>query len=125
MSYAYEMTIGLKSEVHPKGWGYEKWIVNSPLYCGKLLFFNKNKKCSFHFHKIKTETFYLQSGLLKVLHSYGNEINQAEEIILKPGDSFHVPIGLRHQMVALENSELFEFSTQHFEEDSHRILKGD
>ena len=125
MSYAYQMTIELKSEVHPKGWGYEKWIVNSPLYCGKLLFFYKNRKCSFHFHKIKTETFYLQSGLLKVLHSFEDEISQAKETILNPGDSFHVPIGLRHQMIALENSELFEFSTQHFEDDSHRILKGD
>ncbi len=112
-------------EIHAKGWGYEKWIVNSTLYCGKLLFFHKNKKCSFHFHKKKTETFYLQSGLLKVLHSFEDDISQAKEIILNPGDSFHVPIGLRHQMIALENSELFEFSTQHFEEDSHRILRGD
>ena len=125
MSYAYEMTIGLKSEVHPKGWGYEKWIVNSPLYCGKLLYFNMNMKCSFHFHKIKTETFYLQSGLIKVLYSYGDEISQTKELVLNRGESFHVPIGLRHQMIALEDSELFEFSTQHFEEDSYRIVKGD
>ena len=31
----------------PKGWGYEKWIVNNDKYCGKLLFFNKGKKKSF------------------------------------------------------------------------------
>ncbi len=119
------MTSRLNSKIHPKGWGYENWIVNNQLYCGKLLCFNKNKKCSFHFHKIKTETFYLQSGLIKVLHSLGDDINQAEEVVLEPGDSFHVPVGLRHQMLALENSELFEFSTQHFEEDSYRIVKGD
>jgi mannose-6-phosphate isomerase-like protein (cupin superfamily) len=119
------MTLRLNSEIHPKGWGYENWIVNNQLYCGKLLCFNKNKKCSFHFHKIKTETFYLQSGLIKVLHSLGDDISQAEEVVLEPGDSFHVPVGLRHQMIALENSELFEFSTQHFEEDSYRIVKGD
>ena len=29
------------------------------------------------------------------------------------------------QMEALEDTELFEFSTQHFDEDSHRIEKGD
>jgi len=28
-------------------------------------------------------------------------------------------------MIALEDTELFEFSTQHFDEDSHRIKKGD
>ena len=35
----------------PKGWGYEKWIVNTPEYCGKLLFFNEGKRCSWHYHK--------------------------------------------------------------------------
>jgi hypothetical protein len=33
--------------------------------------------------------------------------------------------GVVHQMVALEDAELFEFSTQHFDSDSHRIAKGD
>jgi hypothetical protein len=28
-------------------------------------------------------------------------------------------------MEALENSELFEFSTEHFDNDSYRITKGD
>ena len=48
----------------PKGWGYEKWIVNNEMYCGKLLFIEKGKRCSWHYHKIKDETFYLQSGLI-------------------------------------------------------------
>lgn len=25
----------------PKGWGFEKWIVNNEEYCGKLLYFAK------------------------------------------------------------------------------------
>ena len=29
------------------------------------------------------------------------------------------------QIIALEDTEIFEFSTQHFDEDSYRILKGD
>lgn len=113
------------NEIHPKGWGYEKWIVNKPEYCGKLLFFNKEKKCSWHYHKIKDEVFYLQSGKLLVKFSDDEDINSAKEIILNAGDSFHVYIGLKHQMIALEDSELFEFSTQHFEDDSYRIIKGD
>jgi quercetin dioxygenase-like cupin family protein len=44
---------------------------------------------------------------------------------MTPGDSFHIYPGLRHQMIAFEDSELFEFSTQHFEEDSFRIIRGD
>ena len=45
----------------PKGWGHEKWIVNTEEYCGKLLFFEEGKRCSFNYHKSKDETFYLQS----------------------------------------------------------------
>jgi hypothetical protein len=40
-----------------KGWGSELWLVNGDLYCGKILRFNKGKKCSLHYHKLKTETF--------------------------------------------------------------------
>ena len=39
--------------------------------------------------------------------------------------NFYVYTGLRHQMYALEDSELYEFSTQHFNSDSHRIVNGD
>jgi len=109
----------------PKGWGYEKWIVNKAEYCGKLLFFEKGKKCSWHHHKIKDEVFYLQSGKLLVKYSDQDDIEKAQELILYPGENFYVYPGLRHQMHALEASELFEFSTQHFDEDSHRIIKGD
>ena len=108
-----------------KGWGYEKWIVNCEKYCGKLLFFNSGKKCSWHYHKIKDEVFYLQSGKMMVYYSEQDDIKTANQKILLPGDNFHVYVGLRHQMMALEDCELFEFSTQHFDSDSHRIIKGD
>ena len=108
-----------------KGWGYEKWVVNKEQYCGKLLFFEKGKKCSWHFHKQKDEVFYLQSGRMIVRYSENDNPEFAEEIMLTPGQNFYVYPGLRHQMEALEDCELFEFSTQHFDEDSYRVRKGD
>ena len=112
-----------------KGWGYEKWIVNKKEYCGKFLYFNKGKKCSFHYHRQKDETFYLQSGKMLIrycdIHDYIDDNTSIKEMLLNPGGSFYVPICLIHQMIALENSELFEFSTEHFEEDSYRLIKGD
>ena len=51
-------------EVHTKGWGYEEWVVNNDLYCGKKLVLFKNKKCSLHFHIKKDETFYIQKGVI-------------------------------------------------------------
>ena len=93
-----------------KGWGFEKWIVNCEEYCGKLLFFVKGKRCSWHYHKLKDEVFYVQSGKLLVKYSNEDFVDQANEIILGPGDNFHVYRGLRHQMMALEDTQLFEFS---------------
>jgi quercetin dioxygenase-like cupin family protein len=108
----------------PKGWGYEKWIVNNDKYCGKLLFFAKGNKCSWHYHKIKDEVFYIHSGKLKVLYSYEEDIKKASETILEKGDNFHVPVGLIHRMVALEDTEMYEFSTTHYDEDSYRVERG-
>ena len=109
----------------PKGWGFEKWIVNCEEYCGKLLYLVKGKRCSWHYHKLKDEVFFIQSGKILVKYSDGDNIEEAKEIILGKGDNFHVYRGLKHQMIAMEDTEVFEFSTQHFDEDSHRILKGD
>jgi quercetin dioxygenase-like cupin family protein len=109
----------------PKGWGFEKWIVNNKEYCGKLLYFVKSKKCSWHYHKLKDETFYIQSGKILLKYYDGDDIICAYDIILSKGDKFHIYRGLRHQVIALEDTELFEFSTQHFEEDSYRLVKGD
>jgi len=109
----------------PKGWGYEKWIVNKKEYCGKLLFIKKGKKCSWHYHILKDETFYLHSGKIMLYYSDNDDFLQAKSLILNPGDKFHIYRKLRHQMLALEDSDLYEFSTEHFDEDSYRVIKGD
>lgn len=111
-------------EIVEKKWGHEKIIHNSDGYCGKILFFKKGHKCSFHFHKLKTETFYCVG---KIIIRYGNtdKLEDAQELVLNTGDVFHVPVGLRHQMEAIEDSQLFEFSTPHFDEDSIRIISGE
>jgi|TARA_Y100000593_G_scaffold86402_1_gene165010 mannose-6-phosphate isomerase-like protein (cupin superfamily) len=110
----------------PKGWGYEDWIVNKEEYCGKLLFFKKGKRCSWHYHDIKDETFYIQEGELEVRYGWTNDKSNlnTEVVILKAGDAFHVPVGMRHQMTGLTDVKMFEFSTQHFDEDSIRIEVG-
>ena len=109
----------------PKGWGFEKWIVNNEEYCGKLLYFVRGKCCSWHYHVLKDEVFYIQSGRVLVKFSEDDDINSASEVVLGPGENFHVRRGLRHRVIALEDTELFEFSTQHFDSDSYRIEKGD
>jgi len=117
------MTSSIK--VVPKGWGFEKWIVNNEQYCGKLLYFVKDKSCSWHYHNIKDETFYIQSGKLILFYGEDDDINLAQKKVLRKGDHFHVHVGLRHKMYALEDTEMFEFSTKHLDIDSIRVIKGD
>jgi mannose-6-phosphate isomerase-like protein (cupin superfamily) len=109
----------------PKGWGREVWIANNELYCGKILEIKKGKRCSLHYHRLKNESFYLRLGrlLVRIKESPGSTV--IEEFEMGPGDCLDVPSGLVHQMEALEDSELFEFSTQHFDSDSHRLINGD
>ena len=120
----YQLNNSLVKRVD-KGWGYELWIHNDEKYCGKLLFFQKGKKCSLHYHKLKTETFYLQSGKLECKFYELEDPSRCVTITMNPGDVKEIPPGLVHQMHAIEDAELFEFSTQHFDSDSHRIEKGD
>lgn len=112
-------------QIVPKGWGREVWIANNELYCGKILEIRKGKRCSLHFHKLKTESFFLRSGRLKVRIKESPDSEIIEEFEMRAGDCMDIPQGLVHQMEALEDAELIEFSTQHFDTDSHRLIRGD
>jgi quercetin dioxygenase-like cupin family protein len=114
-----------KAKMHfvPKGWGSELWIHNDEMYCGKKMVLHKGKRCSLHYHKLKTETFYVQSG--KVQMELKLPDGNKEVLILDAGDAVHLPQGTLHRFTGLEDSEIFEFSTQHFDEDSYRVEKGD
>ena len=70
----------------------------------------------------KRRSIFVQSGKIKLYHGWDDDIEKAEITILRRGDKFHVPIGLKHRMFALEDTELFEFSTEHMDSDSHRIM---
>ena len=105
----------------PKKWGYEHWIVNNDEYCGKILFIEKGNHSSWHYHKLKHETLYVQAGKLKILFNDSDDYKTAKEIILNPGERLVVYRGLRHRLIALEPTYIIEFSTQHFDTDSIRI----
>lgn len=126
----------MHKKIVEKGWGREVWIANSPLYCGKLLEFTKGRSCSIHYHNIKDEMFYLHTGKVDLLWSDidpegakklvdNGDISFLLRWTLNPGDSFHIPRHRIHKVIALEDSTIFEFSTEHFDADSVRLLKGD
>ncbi len=119
------MNLISKPEIHPKGWGHETWIVNCPDYCGKILEFRKGGKCSFHKHLKKKEHFYVLKGRFLLKTGWDKDINKAKETILEPGDVVEIPRNLIHQLIAIEDGQLLEISTQHFEDDSYRYAPGD
>lgn len=113
-----------KPQIVPKGWGHEVIFVNNDKYCGKILHFNKDAKFSMHYHLIKQETWYVRSG--KFLFKYINTTNaDIVEMDLNPGDTITNEIGEPHQIICVEEGDIFEVSTTHVDSDSYRVMKGD
>jgi mannose-6-phosphate isomerase-like protein (cupin superfamily) len=118
------MTKKTETESVPKGWGHEVIIVNNELYCGKILHFNTGGKFSMHFHLKKKESWYIASG--RFLFRWINTANaDVIEETLRVGDTITNEIGEPHQIICLEEGDIFEVSTQHFDSDSYRVAKGD
>lgn len=120
----------VKTKFVPKNWGYEQWLVNNDLYCGKILFVKRDKFCSWHYHKVKDETFHLLEGSVEVKYGrlyhdeYLVDLRMSSSIILKPGDSLHIPVGMPHRFYGLEDSKIIEISTHHEDSDSYRLIEG-
>ena len=108
----------------PKGWGEELIIENNEMYCGKLLIFKKGCRFSMHYHLIKDETWYVDKGEF-IYRWIDTETAETIEQKLKPGDVVRQRVGQPHQIIALTDGTIFEVSTQHFDEDSYRVIKGD
>jgi len=115
-----------------KGWGYEIWFANDreKNYCGKELVFNPSRQCSFHYHLVKDEVFYLVSGLLLVEFSFDDDPPAESDVehrrLLSPCDRLHIPTGMRHRMTSFDKlSRLIEVSTFHDDEDVVRLIRGD
>jgi mannose-6-phosphate isomerase-like protein (cupin superfamily) len=120
----YDVKIQHPKRVNKK-WGYELWIHNDTDYCGKLLVFTKSgNKFSMHYHMIKDETWYVQSGAFQ-FDWIDTENGERCYTQIQEGDVIEIKKGLPHQLTALtEEATIFEVSTQHFDEDSYRIYRN-
>ena len=111
-------------EIIPKGWGKEIIFANNDEYCGKILCFEKGKKFSMHYHILKRESWYVNKGsFLLIWISTEKGVRYTEE--LHKGDVITNERGSPHQLIALEDAEVFEVSTRHYDTDSYRVRKGD
>jgi hypothetical protein len=113
-------------------------------------------RASFHYHRKKTESFYLLEGRVLLLHSknykaleknkdevkklleYAEHKNLESSPFLKiydckfainydflnPGEVFHLEPFTVHQVIALSDSKIIEFSTHSEDSDSIRIVES-
>lgn len=135
----------------PKGWGGEEILVNNQWYCAKNLYVMKGLKCSFHYHKLKHETFFVQKGKVKLYYLTTSKFSEVKNTgfvevhnhilenmkevlennphlfickVLSVGDEFEIPPGLPHSFYGVYNSKILEVSTHSEDSDSYRIIKG-
>lgn len=111
-------------EIVKKGWGKEIIFANEKEYCGKILHYDAGKKSSLHYHVKKRETWYVAKGrfiLTWIISETGEHVVE----YLNVGDVITNLQGEAHQVEALEEGDLFEVSTEHFDSDSRRIHMGD
>lgn len=121
------------SNIVNKKWGYEIWIENNDLYCGKHLHVLPTKWCSVHYHKIKKETFYVIKGSLILQYSdtldkdiWLNHTDKIQHIILNEGDSFTLEPMVAHRFSSNKSvsCDFVEISTHHSDDDSYRIIES-
>ncbi len=93
----------------------EYWIVNIPQYCGKILVQKAGTTSPAHSHKKKHETFLVWKGRVRM-------VVDGEPVEMAPGDVLVMEQGRVHEFTALdEDAVIFEFSGQHFEDDSYFV----
>ena len=96
----------------PKGWGFEKWIHNSELYCGKLLYFVKDRKCSWHYHKLKFQMVYILKGSVEFEYKgEGTFTLNAGDVVYQPPEIHHREIKHSDDLELIEITSPAEFET--------------
>jgi mannose-6-phosphate isomerase-like protein (cupin superfamily) len=92
-----------------KPWGHELIWASTDRYVGKILHIKKGAALSLQYHVKKDETVMVLSGRMAFEHYGDGEPPRTVE--LEPQQPFHIKPGMRHRMVALEDTDVVEVST--------------
>jgi len=97
-----------------KPWGHELIWAKTDRYVGKILHIKAGEALSLQYHRIKDETLMVLTGKLQLIYFADGEEPRTRELV--PRDPFHVPPGLRHRMIAVEDTDVLEVSTTELED---------
>jgi len=92
-----------------KPWGHEEIWAQTERYVGKILHIRAGEALSLQYHRVKDETIMVLSGRMQLIYFADGAEPQARE--LSPREPFHITPGLRHRMIALEDTDVLEVST--------------
>ena len=92
-----------------KPWGHEMIWAVTDRYVGKVLHIKAGHRLSLQYHRKKDETVMVWAGKMHFEHFAEGQAPQIKE--MGPGDAFHVTPLLRHRMIAVEDTDVFEVST--------------
>ena len=92
-----------------KPWGHELIWAKTSRYVGKILHIKAGEALSLQYHRVKDETIMVLSGKLRFEFFAEDEAPGARE--LGPREPFHITPGLRHRMIAIEDTDVVEVST--------------
>jgi mannose-6-phosphate isomerase-like protein (cupin superfamily) len=98
-----------------KPWGHELIWALTDSYCGKLLHVKAGHSLSLQFHRVKEESWLVQSGRARLeLGAAGDPVLNEE--VIGPGDAFHYTPGTVHRITAIEDTDILEVSTPHIDD---------
>src|SRR4051812_2693578 len=92
-----------------KPWGHEIIWAENDRYVGKILHIKAGERLSLQFHERKMETVMVSSG--KMTFEFFREGEAPQSKVLSPGEPFHITPGLRHRMIAIDDTDVLEVST--------------
>jgi mannose-6-phosphate isomerase len=98
-----------------KPWGWELVWAEAEEYVGKLLFVRAGHALSLQFHRVKDESWYVESGRAELqLGEPGNAVLHEE--VVAAGACFRFRPGTVHRVKALEDTLILEVSTPHLDD---------
>ena len=92
-----------------KPWGHEMLWARGRHYAAKILHIEAGQRLSLQYHRVKDETVMLVRGRMQLVYFADGEPPRSRELV--PDQPFHIPPGLRHRMIAIEDTDVLEVST--------------
>jgi mannose-6-phosphate isomerase-like protein (cupin superfamily) len=105
-----------------KYWGAIETIASDHRFAAKRILLRAGGQSSLEYHVQKRETYFVESGKVKVGLRVGRAENRS--LILQGGEGFDIRPGLMHMRIAVEDSVILEVSTPDSDSDSYLVEDG-